>query len=174
MSAAATTAATAVSLVALGRLAAGDPKRRRAFRLPAQENRRAGLLWAAALAPGLLVPFWSGAAGFFVWLGAVSVFGWVAAAISPDRNLALRMRLAEGFGRAAGAVAPALAAGRRAVGRIRRAGGTALARPAAAVPAGYAELERRVRELEAEVAALRAAAAEAEPGATVIELAGRR
>ena len=57
----------AVSLAALGYLAATDPKRRRAFRLPDPAPAPAGLGWAAVLLPGFCVPVWAGAAGFFVW-----------------------------------------------------------------------------------------------------------
>ncbi|MBP7001367.1 hypothetical protein [Amaricoccus sp.] len=176
MSALATMIATGVSLVAIGRLAAADPKRRRAFRLPPAGRRRPGLAWTAALLPGVLLPFWSGAGGFFVWLGAVTVAGWVVAAVSPDRRLALRAQAGALLDRLAAALAPARAALRRAAGRLRRATSGAAAGFARPSTPGYAELERRLRELEAEVAALRAAAGAGAPppGATVIELAGRR
>ena len=95
MSLLATLAAISLSLAALGYLAATDPKRRRAFRLPPPYRRRAGAAWAAALGPGLLLPYWSGGAGFFVWLGAASVAGWILAAVSPVRSAAMREMLNE-------------------------------------------------------------------------------
>jgi hypothetical protein len=57
VSALATCIAVGASLAVLGQLAATDPKRRRAFRLPPPERRRAELLWTAALLPGALLPF---------------------------------------------------------------------------------------------------------------------
>jgi hypothetical protein len=49
-------AALGVSLAGLAHLAATDPKRRRAFRLPESAPPRSGAAWAAVLLPGLLVP----------------------------------------------------------------------------------------------------------------------
>lgn len=74
-----------LSLVGLGYLAWADPKRRRTFRQPRLDRRR--LLWparAAVFAPGLLLialAHWSGLA---IWAGAVTVLGWIMAAVSPD------------------------------------------------------------------------------------------
>jgi hypothetical protein len=82
----ATAAAVGVSLAALAHLAATNPKRRRAFKLPESAPRRPHVAWAAVLLPGLLVPVWADASGFFVWVGASSVLGWVIAAVSPYRT----------------------------------------------------------------------------------------
>lgn len=182
MSAAVTLAGLGVSLAALAWIAAGDPKRLRAFRRPVVVRRGVGLAWALALAPGVLVPLWGGSGGFFVWLGAATVAGWAMAAVSPDRVAATRAALlaaAEAAAaRLAAAVGPAAARARGAWSRLRSFGTAALPRP---VPGDgrYAEMERRLRELEAEVAVLRRAAGGggAPAGAEVIELsrpAGRR
>lgn len=85
MSAIATLAATAVSGGGLAYLAATDGKRRRAFRLPPAGPRRGAAAWAAVLLPGVVLPVWSGAAGFFVWLGATAVLGWAIGATAPGR-----------------------------------------------------------------------------------------
>ena len=153
MSALATLGGTALSLAALGWLAANDPKRRRAFDLAAHPGpRRAGVAWTLAFLPGLLVPFWSGGAGLVLWLGAVSVAGWVLAAVSPDRSAAwlrsLRTRLA---------TLPPLH--RHALHRWRRAraGVASLVAAASVRPAGpsLADLVRRIEALEADLADLR-------------------
>jgi hypothetical protein len=153
----ATLAAIAVSLAGFAHLAATDPKRRRAFRLPDPAPRRPGLGWAAVLLPGLLVPIWAGAAGFFVWLGAASVLGWTLAAASPQRTAALRRAADDrllGLRRRAEALLNA--------GRTRWA---ALQRPR------QPTLAERVRELEREVAALKARLAiPAGPPDVVVEL----
>ena len=84
MSVAAALAATGLSLAGLGWLSATDPKRRRAFGLAAPTTERpARAVWALVPLPGMLVPFWSGAAGFVIWLGATSVLGWVLVAVPP-------------------------------------------------------------------------------------------
>lgn len=174
MSAIATVTATAVSLGAIGWLAATDPKRRRAFRQPAMPRRHARLLWTAVWLPGLLLPFWSGGAGLVVWMGAVSVAGWGVAAVSPRRSAAWRQRLAAGW--AAGlarlpAVGGAMTAARRWLASLRRT-----PREAREAPMG---LEARVRALEAELAALRLQLSQprdatGDGGGVVVELAGRR
>lgn len=159
--------AVGVSLAAIAALAATDPKRRRAFRLPQVERRQGRLLWALVFIPGILLPFASGAAGFVVWTGAVTVAGWAVAALPPGRvtGWARRMRAAlPGRGLAAAGVAWVQVG----VARLRAGPGPR--------PLDDA-LERRVRALEAEVAALRlqlAPAAEVEGGARVVELSGRR
>lgn len=140
MSLLATAAAVGVSLGALGHLAATDPKRRRSFRLPPAGSRRAGLAWAAALLPGLLVPVWSGAAGFFAWLGAVTVAGWWLAATAPGRGEALLRRVEARVGVAA----------------LRaRNGFAAIAGQFRARRGRVAAMAARISELEAEVEALR-------------------
>jgi hypothetical protein len=77
--------ATGVSLAGLGWLAATDPKRRRAFRLPRPERRRAAWGWTGVLAPGALAAALGGAGGFLVWFGATSAAGWAVAALPPGR-----------------------------------------------------------------------------------------
>jgi hypothetical protein len=145
---------TAVSLAALGYLAATDPKRRRSFRLPPAGPRQAGVAWIVALAPGALVAAVGGAGGLFVWFGAVSVLGWGIAALPPGR-----------VGAAAEAmlhrIAPARAALARGALRVRdrwavpRAQAVALLRrPAPDGRGTVAALELRVGRLEEEVAAL--------------------
>jgi hypothetical protein len=170
VSALAVLGATAVSLGALGYLAATDPKRRRAFRLPPPAPRRAEIGWTLALLPGVLAA-WSGAAGLFAWLGAVTVVGWILAATSPDRAAAARRRLEATASRLRGRVGPLAAATARAVAGAaawrpeRRSDRTAL-------------LEQRVAALEAELTALRRALPQRPAGDdNVFELAlpaGRR
>lgn len=170
MSVGATLLAVGVSLGAIAALSVTDAKRRRAFRLPPVERRRGGLLWGLVLAPGILLPFASGAAGFVIWTGAVTVAGWVVAALPPGR--------VTGWGRRVRAALPG-----------QRLGATAAAWARAGIarlPAGPAArplddgLEGRIRALEADVAALRlqilapAPAPEEEGGARVVGLSGRR
>lgn len=75
-----------LSLGGLGYLAFADPKRRRTFKL-APLARRPGL-WPARIAvfaPGvalILASHWSGLA---IWAGAVTVLGWILAALPPQR-----------------------------------------------------------------------------------------
>lgn len=85
MSVGATLLAVGVSLGAIAALSVTDAKRRRAFRLPPVERRWGRLLWGLVFVPGILVPFTSGAAGFVIWTGAVTVAGWVVAALPPGR-----------------------------------------------------------------------------------------
>jgi hypothetical protein len=153
----ATLAGTAMSLAALGYLAATDPKRRRSFRLPAPERRHPGAAWIAALAPGALVGAVGGAGAFFVWLGTASVLGWGVAAAPPGATagLAVRKRLERGREALVRWTARAQAAG----GALR-AQALALARRADPDrPASVAVLESRVGRLEQEVADLRRALA---------------
>lgn len=157
MSAVATVVATGVSLGALGWLSATDPKRRRTFGIKAGPQPAPRWAWALVLVPGVLVPFWSGAAGFVLWLGAVSVVGWALVAVPPgrmpalDRWLVRGAHLAEAAGRRLGGLAqrlrlPGVPEG-WAVASARRGTGVA----------DDARLEARLAALEAEVAALRAA-----------------
>jgi hypothetical protein len=146
-------AGTAVSLAALGYLASSDPKRRRAFRLPAPERRYAGAAWAAALAPGAFVAAIGGAGSVFVWLGATSILGWGIAALPPGRAVVLRESLRSRF-------APAHAAIAHWWRRVRAAGAVVGGHTAAGLafrgdPKSIAALETRVRRLEEDVAALR-------------------
>jgi hypothetical protein len=162
----ATAAAAAVSLAAVGYLAATDSKRRRAFRLPPVGRRYAGAAWALALSPGALLPFASGAGGFCVWLGAVAVGGWAIAATPPGRTPGRQaVAVAAEFLRAR--VAP-VAAARWAA--LRRALSTAAIRRRPGPADRLTTLERRVGQLEAELAAVRGAAAAGRVG-SVVELA---
>ena len=129
-----TLAATATSLGAIGCLAATDPKRRRAFRLPAAQRGHRGATWAAVLAPGAMLSLLGGAGGVFIWFGATSVAGWALASTSPTRLAGLRQRLGVATAAAFGGLADAAA------------------RPLAQ---RVGELEGRVRALEYEVAILR-------------------
>lgn len=174
MSALATVTATAVSLGAIGWLAATDPKRRRAFRQPAMPRRHSRLLWTAVWLPGVLLPFWSGGAGLVIWMGAVSVAGWGVAAISPRRSAAWRQRLAAGW---TGAIARLPAAGGAMTGARRWLAG--LRRPPRPPREAPTSLEARVHALEAELAALKLQLSQgrdamADGGGVVVELAGRR
>lgn len=86
MSGLATAAAVGVTLAAIGRLAATDPKRRRAFALaPFDGRRHAATLVALALGPGVVLLGGGFGAGFLIWLGATTVAGWAIAAASPQR-----------------------------------------------------------------------------------------
>ena len=100
----------------------------------------------------------SGAGGFFIWLGAASVAGWTVAATSPVRLAGWRQHLE-------GATRAVLAS----VATLRRN----LAEAAAQRPTRrIAELERRVRDLEAEILAALQGFRSGEVGAgVVIELA---
>ena len=90
-------AIAATSAAALGYLAWTDPKRRRAFRFPAAVGRRPRVALAALICSGAVAAAILGAGGFFIWLGAASVFGWAVAATPPgraeDRLRALTRRL---------------------------------------------------------------------------------
>ena len=139
-----TLSGTALSLAALGWVAATDPKRRRAFGLPPHPGpRRTGTAWLLALLPGFVLPVWAGGAGFVIWLGAVTVAGWGLAALPPDRPAAwieaLRRRLPPGRGR----TPPGCKGGAR-----PRSG------PCSAGAPDVAALEQRIAELEARVAEL--------------------
>jgi len=136
---AATLAAIAVSLAGVGYLAGTDPKRRRAFRLPPAARSSPRLGWALVLAPGVLLPFAAGGAGFTVWIGAVSVVGWAIAALPPERTARV---------------------GRRCAGLVDRLAGFRLRPPA---HDRLAALEARIRALEAQLAAAHPAANGHEP-----------
>lgn len=152
MSVLATLVGTEVSLGALGWLSATDPKRRRTFGYKPAARPAPRWVWALALVPGLLVPVWGGAAGFVLWLGAVSAVGWALVAVSPQRLSAAEGRVAAGWEAVRDRLAPlvrgGVAGGQALVARLRP--------PAAARPAHGAGVEARLAVLEAEVAALRA------------------
>lgn len=155
MIATATLVGTGVSLAAIGYLAATDPKRRSAFRLPPVAERHPRLAWWAVLLPGIAVTWFAGAGGMLVWAGAITVAGWALAAVRPG-----------GTGALSGVLADAVSALRQGTGRavagtrtLLRGASTRLAtaRPAVRSSGGdrVAALEARVAALEAEIAALR-------------------
>lgn len=175
MSTLATTAAITLSLAGLGWLNATDPKRRRAFGMkPLPGARPIRAIWTAVLLPGILMPVWSGGAGFVLWLGATSVLAWALIALPPGKLPVPRL--------AAPRLSLSAAALTRGWSRLRA---TVAATPPfrRAAPAETATLATRVARLEAELADLRDAlradrfsseAAEL-PEETVVELAtGRR
>lgn len=74
--------AVAVTLLGLAYLTATDPKRRRAFKLP--PHRRLVLpAFVLVLAPGVVLLVFGQGAAFVMWLGAVTVLGWLVAARAP-------------------------------------------------------------------------------------------
>jgi hypothetical protein len=164
----ATLGGAAVSLAGLGWLAANDPKRRSAFRLPAPGRPRlSGAGWAVVLLPGVAVAALAGGGGFLAWFGLTAVAGWALAALPPGRAAAGLYRLEAAAAALTARAAPLAGAARRRLAALRpvKAGG-------AADPSRLAVLEARVAALESELAALRAAAAPNPP--VVIELAARR
>lgn len=87
-------AALAASLAALIHLARTDPKRRRVFGLPEyQRKRRSRLLLAVLIVPGITLLATGDAAGFTIWLGALTVTGWGVAALDPQRSAAVGTRI---------------------------------------------------------------------------------
>lgn len=158
MSALASTAAIAVTLAGIGRLAATDPKRRRSFGLPPfRGNRQLVLALTAVFMPGVLLLAIGSGADFVAWLGAICVAGWAVAAVSPWRMASAWRRLG-GFAAAPRRLLVAAGAGGR------KLAAAALRRPAAAGVAvrraeGTAddEMLRRVLELETRVGQLEAA-----------------
>lgn len=149
-------AAVLVSVAAIVHFAWTDPKRRRVFGLPAYDGpRRTWPALAVLVMPGVLLLGAGDAAGFTIWLGALTVFGWGVAAVNPHR--------AEAFtafaGRRGGAVtAGVIAGGRGSVAAVRAARG--FYRTLRDAPARIAALEQRVEELEAELASLKATGAQ--------------
>ena len=163
----ATLGGTAVSLAAVGYLAATDPKRRRAFRLAPVSRRHGRLGWTAVLVPGAVVAWLGGGGGFLVWFGTVTVVGWGLAAVRPEGTGALRQAVGMAVARARG-----LGAGL--AGRVQEVFASAVAlRPArgAGRMDRVAALEARVAALEAELAALRHGGDVVRPGGVVVELA---
>lgn len=154
MSALVTLIGTGVSLGTLGWLTETDPKRRRTFGLKPAPRTAPRWAWALVLTPGVIVPFWSGAAGFVLWLGAVSVTGWALVSVSPQRMTLVAGRIAGVFTRMAARLRRGRAAGRALTARI----GLHMASRGAAP-----DIETRLAALEAEVAKLRAALAGAAP-----------
>ncbi|GHD46651.1 hypothetical protein GCM10017083_16030 [Thalassobaculum fulvum] len=129
--------ATVTTLAALSHLAATDPKRRRAAALPvARKRRRAGLAVTAALCPGFLLLTAADGVDFTLWLSAASLGGWGVAACPPRRAARAMVRLAR-----------ATAAPRH------RLAGILMGRSRDEAAGRIAELERRVDELQADLAA---------------------
>lgn len=83
MTAILTTAAVAVTLMALAYVTATDPKRRRAFKLPPRRRRFLVAAWLFASAPGVALLAAGYSAPFVLWLGATSIGGWLIAARTP-------------------------------------------------------------------------------------------
>lgn len=144
-------AAVLISVAVLVHLARSDPKRRRVFGLPDYEGRRWTKASLAILAaPGLLLLVSGDAAGFTVWLGALTVTGWGVAALSPQRSAALGNAFTRAFGHAGGALtAAATGVGDfiRTIQGLHRAFQDSTTRIDA--------LEMRVAELEAELTRLK-------------------
>ncbi|MEM1079369.1 MAG: hypothetical protein AAGI09_12645 [Pseudomonadota bacterium] len=149
------------SLLGLGYIAATDPKRRRAFGQTKLETRP--FLWparGAVFAPGVLLLLGANWSGFTIWAGAVTVLGWIMAAIAPSSYAAAWRRLRrEGQNRWHGAMSQVLVFAAVGVARARRAVHAAaslfrqwLRRPAthesAALHARVAALEARLEALE--------------------------
>lgn len=138
-------AAIAATLVSLSFAAASDPKRRRVSGLPAPEKRRGlAVSLSGILLPGVLLIALGDGAGFVVWLGASTVAGWIVAALPPDRSVRIRQQLTvtvehlvSGLGDTASSC----------MQFGRNAGSLACAILSA--PRRIAELEERVRRLEA-------------------------
>lgn len=92
MTALLTLAAVAATLLGLAYLTASDPKRRRAFKLPPRGRSFTLPACVLVFAPGIaLLAFGQGAA-FAMWLGAVSVVGWLLAARAPASSALPRSR----------------------------------------------------------------------------------
>lgn len=73
-----------LSLICLSLLAGQDGPRYSAFRQkPVLPPMGRGLLWAAALAPGVGLAVFGSAAGVTLWFGAVCATGWLWVAQSP-------------------------------------------------------------------------------------------
>ena len=137
-----TLGALAVSLAALSWLATTDAKRRRVFSLEPVE-RDLWQVWCALIlvsVPGVLLLVAGNGAAFTVWIAAVTVLGWVLAAVTPDRIATVRSII----GRGATAALRVLNA---ATGWIIAVG---------TLPGRIADLEHRVVDLEAELARDRA------------------
>jgi hypothetical protein len=164
-------AGTAVSFAAIGYLAATDPKRRSAFRLPPVPRRHPRLAWTALLVPGLAVAGLAGGGGFLAWFGAVTVVGWAVAAVRPDGSGTLGLALADGLARLRDLSAEAVQRLRAIAARLVALRPALLARASTARdPDRVAALEARVSALEAELAALRGAAAAERADAVIVEL----
>lgn len=147
-----------LSLTGLAYLASTDPKRRRIFRQKPLEARR--LLWPARVAlflPGICLILLANWSGLAIWAGAVTVLGWVMAALQPELYARARAWVVARSGLAivlvrhvTDQVGIALtAARRRAAAKAPRVAGLS------SLEAQITRLEARVAQLEAENAALR-------------------
>ncbi len=136
MSAVATILAALASGAGLVMLAAEDPKRRRVHGLPPAKPRRRSAALVLVAAPGLGLALLGDAAGFTIWLGAVSFAGWAVAATPPARAEAI----------VGGLLERADAVRRRALALSGRVGAWSQGAAAARIAA----LEARVAALEAE------------------------
>lgn len=178
MSVGATLAATGLGLAMLGWLTTTDPKRRRAFARPPANWPAPKAAWVVVALTGALATYWSGPAGFVLWLGGTTAVGWALIALPPDRGLEAALPWIERhIGRAVDAARPRIAAVRQRLGR----GSSwrqwlAHARPGAARPLSDRALAARIAALEAELAALRAELDQRreESDAVLLDLAGRR
>lgn len=80
-----------VSLLGIAYLAVTNPKRRRAFDQTELTTR--AWVWparAAVLIPLAFLTFTANWSGLSIWAGTVTVIGWIIAAISPERSLAVK------------------------------------------------------------------------------------
>ena len=87
MTAVLTLLAVGASLLGLAYLTASNPKRQRAFNLQPRSRR---FVWPACglvFAPGLALLVASEGAAFVMWLGAVSIAGWLIAARAPTAGI---------------------------------------------------------------------------------------
>lgn len=79
-----TLSALIVSLTGLAHLAATDPKRRRAFKLPIRHRRFARSALTLVFVPGVVLLLAGQGAAFVIWLGAATVAGWLVALRVPS------------------------------------------------------------------------------------------
>ncbi|MEM7508379.1 MAG: hypothetical protein AAF415_16725 [Pseudomonadota bacterium] len=146
--------ALTVSSAGIAYLAATDPKRRRAFRqVELTAPRRTVLARIAVFAPGVALVTLGSAGPVVIWAGALTVFGWAIAALSPLHIASIRALSTRVFGR----LEQRLSRVRAAWAEARLNASTAVAtRLAVRDPADrerIAALEKRVAALEAQLAA---------------------
>lgn len=79
-----TVLALVVSLAAMCYLRNSDPKRRRAHRLPAwQQKRHPSVAWLLSITPGLVLLGLEVYPAFIMWFAAYSLMGWLIALPRP-------------------------------------------------------------------------------------------